>query len=383
MIVRGSLSCIAKPRAADGVVRVCFVIDWLSRAGTETQLLALIRALDRSRVRPHLVLLDGEDDLSRSLEPDDCPTLRLGMRSLARPSTIAAAVRLRRFWRQHRIDIVQTYFLDSTYFAVPLARLSGIAKVIRVRNNLGYWLTRRHRWLGRRMGGLAHLTLTNSDGGKQALIGSESLPAEKVAVLENGVDLERFPYPAPPDTGRDLVRVGVVANLRPVKNIDGLIRAAVELRRTQPRVRFEVAGDGEQRSQLEALIDEHHLRESFHLLGSVSDIPAFLARQDMAVLCSHSEGMSNALLEYMAAGRAIIATDVGANGRLIADRVHGLIVPANNVEALIGALMWLIENPVEARKMATAARKRVENEYSREAMVKRFEEFYKELARDR
>ncbi len=278
---------------------------------------------------------------------------------------------------------MQTYFLDSTYFAVPLARLCGISNVIRVRNNLGYWLSGRHRWLGRWMGRLAHLTLTNSDGGKQALIGAESLPAEKVAVLENGVDLERFPDPAPPDTGRDLVRVGIVANLRPVKNIDGLIRAAAELRHKHPRVRFEVAGDGEQRPLLEALIAQHHLRETFHLLGSVSDIPAFLAKQDIAVLCSHSEGMSNALLEFMAAGRAIVATDVGANGRLIDDRVHGLIVPANSQAALVGALTRFLENPAEARQMAAAARQRVENEYSREAMVKRFEEFYEAMILDR
>src|SRR5262249_12459235 len=158
----------------------------------------------------------------------------------------------------------------------------------------------------------------------------------------------------------------------------GLVRAAAELRRSHSHVQFEVAGNGEQRPELEALRARLGMGESFRLLGSVSDIPVFLARQDIAVLCSHSEGMSNGLLEYMAAGRAIVATDVGANARLIADGIHGLIVPAKDPAALVAALKRLIECPMEARKMAAAARRRVEIEYSREAMVRRFEDFYEQ-----
>src|SRR5262245_63279844 len=94
-------------------VRVCFIIDRLSRAGTETQLLALIRTLDRRRVEPFLALLDGEDDLSRALEPSDCPVIRLGIRSLASSKIFARARQFVRFIGSNRIDIVQAYFLDS------------------------------------------------------------------------------------------------------------------------------------------------------------------------------------------------------------------------------------------------------------------------------
>jgi glycosyltransferase involved in cell wall biosynthesis len=357
-------------------VRVCFMIDRLSRAGTETQLLALIRSLDRQRVIPHLVLLDGEDELSHSLEPDDCPTLRLGLQSLIGRATLPAIACLARFWRKHRIEILQTYFLDSTYFGVPLAKLSGIRKVIRVRNNLGYWMTDNHRRLGRWMGRLADLTLTNSESGRQALLEKESLHPEKIAVLENGVDLERFPQPEAPNVDGDVVRVGVVANLRPVKNIDGLIRAAALLRTSQPRLRYEVAGEGEQRPELEALLSERNLGDTFALVGSVRDVPSFLMRQDIAVLCSHSEGMSNALLEYMAAGRAIVATDVGANAKLIEHQKSGLVVSAGNDAALAEAIAWLLDHPHEAQTMAANSRKKVEREYSREAMVRRFEALY-------
>src|SRR6476659_8976639 len=90
------------PSPATEPVRVCFMIDRLSRAGTESQLLALIRELDRATVQPSLVLLDGEDDLSQALEPADCPVVRLGLRRLLSRSTTRAARQLRSFWREHR-----------------------------------------------------------------------------------------------------------------------------------------------------------------------------------------------------------------------------------------------------------------------------------------
>ena len=107
-------------------VRVCFLIDELAAAGTETQLLALLRRLDRSRVRPYLVLLRGDSAASRALEPDDCPVLRLGVGPLHSPATLARAWRLARFLRRERIDVLQAYFPDSSYFGLPAAYLAGV-----------------------------------------------------------------------------------------------------------------------------------------------------------------------------------------------------------------------------------------------------------------
>src|SRR5438046_3037220 len=205
---------IPTPVPAANPVRVCFMIDRLSRAGTETQLLALVRALDRSKVRPTLVLLDGEDDLSRALEPADCPVIRLGVRRLFRRAAARAARRLRAFWREHTPDVLQVYFLDAAYFGAPLAKLSGVRKVVRVRNNLGYWVTRRHRILGRVVRPFVDATLTNTAAGKQSLVEQEGHRPDRVVVLENGVDTARFNRFLLPDTSKQRVKVGCVANLR-------------------------------------------------------------------------------------------------------------------------------------------------------------------------
>jgi glycosyltransferase involved in cell wall biosynthesis len=367
------------PLRATEPVQVSFMIDRLSRAGTESQLLALIREVDRATVSPSLVLLDGEDDLSRALEPSDCPVLRLGVRRLASLTAARAARRLRAFWREHRPDVLQVYFLDAAYLGAPVAKLCGVKTVVRVRNNLGYWLTPRHRALGRMIRPFVDLTLTNTEAGKQALIERERHRADRVVVLENGVDTAKFNRFMLPDTSKKRVRVGCVANLRPVKNIDGLMRAAKTALERFPQLVFQVAGDGEERAALERLHGELGLGDRFVLRGSVADVPAFLRSVEIAVLSSHSEGMSNALLEYMSAGRAVIATDVGANATLVRHRKDGLLVAPGDEPAFVEALGELLAHPVRAAGYGASARQRVEAEYSRDAMRKRFEEFYRGL----
>jgi glycosyltransferase involved in cell wall biosynthesis len=360
-------------------VRVCFLIDRLTRAGTETQLLALIRSLNRRRVEPALVLLNGEDAASRALEPADCPVLRLGLRSLHRPPALAAAARLTRFWRDHRTDVLQVYFLDSAYFGVPLARLAGVRRVVRVRNNLGHWLTPKHRWLGRAVGRLADVTLTNCEPARRALLRAEGGPARKVVVLENGVDLGLFAALPPPDLARREVRIGAVANLRPVKAIDLLIRAAARVLTKFPHATFHVAGEGEQRPELERLVAELGLADRFHLHGAVADVSAFLGSLDVSVLCSHAEGMSNAVLESMAAGRPVVVTDVGANGHLLHGGAFGVLVPPGDPGALATAIGRLLGDPASAARLGATARRHVQAHYSRDAMRRRFEDFYERL----
>jgi len=370
---------IPRPRPVADPVRVCFMVDRLSRAGTESQLLALIRSLDRSQVEPALVLLDGEDDLSRALEPANCPVLRLGVRRFVRPQSLRAALRLRAFWRQTRPDVLQTYFLDSAYFGVPLAKLCGIPNVLRVRNNLGYWLTPRHRFLNRLLRPFVDTVITNTQAGKHALIERDRLAPERVMMLENGVDTRRFNRFMLPDTSKKRVRIGCVANLRPVKNIDGLMRAAKIALERFPNLVFEVAGEGEERATLERLHSELGLGDRFRLRGSVDDVAAFLRTVEIAVLPSHSEGMSNALLEAMSAGRAVIATDVGANANLVEHDKSGLIVPPGDESAIVDAIGVYLAKPLRAAAFGAAARTRIEKNYSRDAMIQRFEEFYQKV----
>ena len=356
-------------------IRVAFVIDDLSAAGTETQLLALLRTLDRDVVEPTLILLNGEGEESRALEPTTCPVIRLGVTKLASAKALGAARHLHKLWKQSKPDIVQIYFHDSAYFALPVAKLAGVKQVLRVRNNLGYNQTKKHQRLSRVIRPWVSGFLTNTEAGREAIVQLDGLSAERVHVIENGVDLERFAVPSQREPG--FVTIGCVANLRTIKNIDGLMRVAKTILEKRPDVRFEVAGEGDQRPALESLHRELNLGDQFVLRGAISDIPGFLAKLDLAVLPSHSEGMSNAVLEAMAAGLPVLATDVGANAKLLQASGAGRVVPAGDMVQFEAALLELIDDPDTRAVMGQAAREHVEQLYSRNTMRQRFEQFYR------
>src|SRR5262249_25772525 len=205
----------------------------------ETQLLALVRRLDRCRVQPYLCLLRGESTASRALEPDHCPVLRLGIGSLHSPAALTGAWRLAQFLRRERIDVLQVYFPDSTYVGVPVAWLAGVPAIVRTRNNVGHWLPPLHRRLGRLLNVFTTATIANCEAARQALLESERPAPQSVVVLENGVDLARFEaIPSLDDQQRPMQRIGAVANLRYVKGLDVLVEAATRLTDVHPGVTF-------------------------------------------------------------------------------------------------------------------------------------------------
>lgn len=360
-------------------LRVAFVIDELATAGTETQLLALLKNLDRTIVSPLLVLLRGNNPRSRQLEPADCPVLRLEVQSLHKLSTLMLAWRFQRWLRDQQIDVVQAYFPDSSYFALPIAWLAGVPERIRVRNNLGHWLTPFHRGMCQILRWFTTASITNSQRGRDQLLAEGYLPRQ-VSVLANGVDLDRFLQLDPISLENPKIcTIGVVANLRHVKGIDLLIQAARHILDSNPDLHFEIAGEGEMRDSLENQIAAAGIAHRFHLVGLVQDIPQFLSKLEVAVLCSRSEGMSNALLEYMAAARPVVATRVGAADEMLVDGSEGILVAPDDWLALKDGILAILQNRVKARNMGLLARQKAATLFRREAMVARFQQFYRQL----
>jgi glycosyltransferase involved in cell wall biosynthesis len=277
---------------------------------------------------------------------------------------------------------MQVHFTDSTYFGVPVARLAGVPRVVRARRDLGYWMGPLDRRLGRLYNHLVDATLVNSENVRASVLRDERPRPETVVVLENGVDLERFASIPPPGSAHQfggLRRVGLVANLRPVKAPELFVRAAALVVRSHPDVRFALAGEGELRPHLEGLVQELGLAECVQFFGSVNDVPEFLGQLEIGVLCSRSEGLSNTLLEYMAAGRAIVATAVGGNIELIEDEVHGLLVPPGDPSRLAAAIDRLLRDDALARRLAERARLRVQQRFSMEARIGELHNFYQRL----
>ncbi len=382
---------VVEPRAGDppGLtgpcsppIRVCFLIDRLLPGGTETQLLNLLEHLDRTRVRPYLALLDGEDAISRSLEPVDIPALRLGVRRLRSRHAVKAADRFARFLRREGVDILLTYFADSSYFGVPIARLVGVPRVVRTRFNLGHWQDTGGRWMARLLNRFADAFVVNCGACRRSMIEDEWARPGSIATIPNGIEPDRFqsiPDLEPTRRADRPLRVGMVANLRPVKAPELLVEAAAELRIQYPDAGFLLAGQGDLQSPLERRIAELNLSETVHLVGPVSDVPGFLEGIDVAVLTSRSEGQPNAVLEYMAAGRAIVATAVGGTPDLIEDGTSGLLVPPDDRPALVRALGRLLGDAELASRLGHAARQSVRDRFGCRVRARNYQAFFEGL----
>ncbi len=363
-------------------IRICYLIDRLIRGGTELRLKRLIEGLDRSRFEPSLCLLDGEDEVSRSLEPTWLPVLRLGIRRLRHPGTALKFLQLVRFLRRQRIQIAELYFPDSTTLGVPAAHFAGVPHVVTTCFNLQHERTsfqwRRDRWYR----SWVSATITNCRAAQELV--QAALPSkmrDRVTVLENGIDLTPF-LDVPPlrqEATQGDWRVGMVANLRPVKDPTLFVRAAQQVHQVFPQAQFFLAGTGPSTQDVTSLAAELGIGSQLHVVGEVTNVAQFLKTLDVCVLCSRGEGMSNAVIEYMAAARPIVVTAAGGNVELIQDRINGLVVPPQDRQALADGIIDLLKNRLAANRLAESARKTAREKFSVEAMVQRFQAFYEEL----
>jgi glycosyltransferase involved in cell wall biosynthesis len=362
-------------------LRVCYMIDRLLRGGTELRLTRLIRHLDRNRIAPHLVLLDGQDSVSRSLEPGGIPVLRLGIRRLRSPRNLLLFLQLRRFLRDSRIDVLELYFPDSTTFGVPAAKAAGVRRIVTTSFNLQHDASWFDRLRERCYRPCVDATITNCEAART--VACQRLPApwhSRVRVLRNGIDIQE----EPPPTLRirpegEAWRIGMLGNLRPVKDPESFLRAAAALSLRRSDVEFRLAGDGPLRPALERLCDELRIAGLVRFVGAIDNPSRFLQELDVFVLPSRAEGLSNAVLEAMAAGRPVVATDVGGNPELIRDGVTGVLAPPGDPAALAAAVDALLDSPPTRQRLGAAARQRVEKQFTNQAMAERFAEFYQEL----
>ena len=369
----------------DNRIRVCFVIDEvLIRAGVESQLAMLIDHLDRDRIEPFLVLTKGNEKTSGEMVSKNCPVFYYDLKHVFSIDGLRKAFQFRRFLKDNKIDLIQAYFPDSTLFASIVGKLSGIPLVFGARVNIGHWMK---PWDQRKAKFLTRFfidkIIANAQACKNAVIKQENAKPENIFIIPNGIEIERFDsIPSwEPEKRNSPIRIGSVGNIKPVKGTDILIDAAKIVLEKFPDVQFEIAGTGDF-GRYNQQIADCGIADHFKLLGSLADIPGFLKTLDIAVLSSRAEGLPNSLLEYMAAGRPAIATDVGGNGELIEHERNGLLIPSENPQALAEAIGDLIEHPERAARFAAEAQNDVTDQYSALKVADRHCEIYeKELAK--
>jgi glycosyltransferase involved in cell wall biosynthesis len=362
--------------AASRPVGILYCIDGLPpTGGTEKQLAGLLERLDRDRFTPHLCTLRPDIEL-RALPPD-VVHLALDVPKLLSRQAWTAARRLAAHVREHRIAVVQTFFQDATVFGLWSARLAGVPVRLASFRDLGFWRTPRVELLMRRSYPLATAFVVNSGAVRDHFVAVDGLRPERFHVIPNGLDVAAIPFIAGRDQPPRVVQVG---NLnRAVKRADLFVRACAAVRDVVPDARWQLVGDGVLRPALEALARELGVADRVEFLGRRDDVGAVLAGAAVGVNCSDSEGFSNAVLESMLAGCAVVATDVGGNRELVTPDVDGVLVPVDDAAALGAAVARLLRDRALAESLARNARAAVAREFAWETCVARHQDLYERL----
>lgn len=382
---------------------VLHVVSTLESGGLERTLLALLARFREPTLRHVVVTLRQAGSLADRL-PNHVPCVPLASRSRSLRTPCALA----RLIRNYSPAIVHARGIGCWFDATLATALTGRRVAVAMRGArvktyasngtpfryslmLGFhgWeksegLTLKHRMVARAALALNARFTSVSHAGAEWLHRQLAIPPARIHLLPNGVDLQRFSEStedmraetrAKLQVAADALVVTSVGSLTSMKRQDVLLAAASEVLPHCPGLVVLVVGDGRLRSQLEQQSAKLGMQSVVRFLGQREEIPAILAASDIYACTSDSEGMSNAILEALAAGLPIVATAVGDNSRLIRDRIEGLTIPPGAPAALAQAIRDLASDPALHRRMSAATRMRAAD-FSLHCCVARYEELY-------
>jgi glycosyltransferase involved in cell wall biosynthesis len=369
---------------------LCMFNNATVRGGAEEHMLGLIERLNRNAFAiclacpPALLELLG-DDL-----PSDVEVLPV---SILWPNDIGAMARFASFLRKRSIQIVHSHGFRASVLASPIAFWAGVPAVVETPHIREYW--RRgwkanfaiDRFAGRSVG--AYIAV--SDANRRYLIQKKRLPAEKIHLIRNGCEIEKFDPGYPPQLAlkrqlgfadSDPVLL-VVGRLEAQKGHSVLFAAFRDVLRDFPHARLVCVGEGGLRPALEAELRRLELTGSVRLVGYQSNVQDWLSFAEVCVLPSFFEGLPLVAIECLAAGRAMVATAVDGTPEVVIHEKTGLTVLAGDAEGLAAAIARLLRDPGLRTRLGAAGRSRVETHFNLSRQVRETETLYRELWRRR
>jgi glycosyltransferase involved in cell wall biosynthesis len=354
-------------------IPIAIVLPSFEPGGTERQMTELLRRLDPSRFRVHVACLRKQGAWLPRAEEAAAEVTEFRIHSFKSPASLTVLREFASWLRARGIAVVQTCDLSTNVFALPGAALAQIPVRIGSRREIAPPdKTRAHLTAQRLAYRAAHRVVANSTAAAERLF-HEGVPTGKVVVIPNGIDLTAFDQPR---TDRPRRIVATVANLRPEKGHDVLLRAARIVAQQVPDVRFRIIGDGPLRGSLQALAAALDVSNLVEFLGHREDVAAQLAAADVYAFPSRTEAFPNGLIEGMAAGLPVVASAAGGMLELVDHGRNGLLVPPGDEHALAMSLRDLLQNDRMAAEFGTAARITIESRYSFDRMVSAFTNLY-------
>ena len=374
------------------MIHVAFLKDILPvTGGAERLLMQTLLSLERSRFERTLIitrwdplLADSEAGAGVLAALESAGVRVLGIRRTSRLSP-RAWVTIIRWLRMHRVDVLHAHKFGANLAGVVIGRLTGVP-VIAHEHGLRASPSPARRLADQLIGRLAAVVLCVSEADRDRLVTTEHLPPRKVRHVPLGVAAPDAMPASRTEARRDLglpvegVVIVTTAVLRPEKRLDVLLAAFAEVRSNTPDAVLLVMGDGPQRESLETQAATLALGRGVRFLGHRTDVPGVLAAADIGVLCSDHEGTPLALMEYMNAGLAIAATEVGGVPAMVRNEREGLLVPPGSPAELAAGLRRLCADVPLREALGQAARVRCRREFDLRPFVLALEGLYLDIA---
>ena len=357
------------------------IIPTLDRSGAEKQLALLACGLPRDEFEVHVCLLTRSGPLAADLAAAGVPTTLVGKRGKLDP---AAFLRLKRHIAALQPDLVHTWLFAANSYGRAAALAAGVRRIVAGERSVDPWKVWHElaidRWLARRTDRI----VVNSSGVRDFYV-QHGLPSEKFTVIPNGIgpaapsDLSRADLLAELELPAAARLIGAVGRLWPQKRIKDLIWAADLLKVIRDDVHLLIIGDGPLRQRLERFRRQVRIEDKVHFLGHRDDVPRLLPHFDALWLASEYEGLPNVVMEAMAAGVPVVASDISGNRDLIVSGETGYLVPLGDRAAFARETRRLLEDAELARRLGEAGRRRMLAEFTVEQMIARHAALYREL----
>jgi glycosyltransferase involved in cell wall biosynthesis len=355
------------PRMRGETLRILYLVDSLRVGGKERQVCELVKGIEAGAFAEQTVVTMGSEQFYvPDIQKLGVPLFFLLRRLRWDPTVIP---RLFSILRKARPHIIYTNSEMAMSYALPLARLMGIKVINATIRNAFSGQGLRWRW-HKAMLHLADVRAGNSKAG--FLSRGLRLDSPGNYVIYNGFDMQRMqraaalPGDTPIDAGNRKV-VGMIAEFSDYKDFPTFVRAAQLLLAGRDDVIFVAVGGGKNLEACKAMApNEPRIR----FLGQRGDIESLVHQMDIGVLCTFTEGISNSVMEYMAASKPVIVTDGGGSSELVSEGVHGYLVATSDAAALAEKIAFLLDNPSKARQMGTAGRQRIEESFSLESLTR-------------
>jgi glycosyltransferase involved in cell wall biosynthesis len=374
-------------------IRVTYLIDRLRYfAGTEKHLYQTVSLIDKNEFSVNIITFECFDEIRKSFSNAGVTIDVFDIDKLMTIKTFSNIYKLANLIKQYRPDIVQTFHFTSDTIGVIAAKLAGVPVIISSRRDMGDLKTRRQILMNKLINPHIDKFISVCERVKEGINEAENIPLNKIHTIYNGVEVSRYEYgenatmKARDSIGieRNRFIVGIACLFRPEKDVELFFKAVSKIHEYIEKLTVLAVGTGPNIDKLKDYCRRNGLSDRVIFTGYVNDVRPYVMSMDVVCLTPvKNEGLSNAILEEMAMGKPVIATDVGGNAELIVHGENGYIISPGDADDLAEKIMHLYRDQALRRSMGLASRKRVEQLFTIDIVLENIQNHYRDILNEK